>query len=52
MNYKLAKPLEVRYDVNYTTEVNLRDTMVTFLNELMKRVQKTLIYITINSIGH
>ena len=32
--------LKVINDVNRTTEVNLRDTTVTFLNKLMKRVQK------------
>ena len=36
--------LKVINDVYRTTEVNLRDTMVTFLNKLMKRVQKTIIY--------
>ena len=40
INYKLAQLLEVRYDVNHTTEVNLRDTAVTFLNKLMKRDKK------------
>ena len=30
----------MRYDVYHTTEVNLRDTTATFLNKLIKRVQK------------
>ena len=32
--------LKVRYDVNRTAEVYLRVAAVTFLNKLMKRVQK------------
>ena len=35
-----AQLIKVRYDVYHTTEVYLRDTTVTFLNKLMKRVQK------------
>ena len=35
-----AQLLKVRYDVNRTAEVYLRVTAVTFLNKLMKRVQK------------
>ena len=40
MNYRFAELLKMRYDVNHTTEVYLRDTTVTFLNKLMKRVKK------------
>ena len=35
------KALIVSHDAHRTTEVNLRDTTVTFLNKLMKRVKKT-----------
>ena len=40
INYKSSQLLKVRYDVNRTTEVYLRDTTVTFLNKLMKRDKK------------
>ena len=42
-----AQLIKVRYDVNRTTEVYLRDTAVTFLNKLMKRVQKININLTV-----
>ena len=35
-----AQLIKVRYDVYHTTEVYLRVRTVTFLNKLMKRVQK------------
>ena len=44
-----AQLIKVRYDVYHTTEVYLRDTAVTFLNKLMKRVQKINYNLAYNS---
>ena len=44
-----AQLIKVRYDVYHTTEVYLRDTTVTFLNKLMKRVQKINYNLAYNS---